>query len=204
MILDIIIILLLIFIMIYGYIKGCVNIIMKLLSLILSFIAAYYLGGLVGNFIKCTDFGQRIESSVESNILNGLATSEENSVVTMIKEAIGQGNVAEIGDALINYIFMVIGFVFVFIAVRIILWIVKMILENIFELPVLKSFNKVGGVIVATILFVFEISIILAIMKSISTLTFMTKAIDVIESSIIIKVVYEHNIVTSLVLGRII
>ena len=204
MIVDIIIIVLFILMIIYGYVKGCVNIVMKLVSLILSFVAAYYLGGVVGNFIKTTDFGQRIQNVVQSSVSNGLIDTTENSVISMIQQSIGEMGGVEISNTLTNYIFMGIGFVLVFILARIAFTIIKNILENVFDLPVLRVFNRLGGVIVSAILFIIEISIILAIIKSVSALSFMARTISIIDDSLIIKTLYEHNIVTNLLMAKII
>ena len=100
--------------------------------------------------------------------------------------------------------FIGIGFISVFVVSRIVIFIVQKILESIFELPVLKTFNKLGGVIASALLFLIEVSIILAIVKSISSLNFMSGTINFIQSSVITKVLYDHNIFTNIILSKII
>ena len=78
------------------------------------------------------------------------------------------------------------------------------ILESIFELPALKEFNKLGGIITAAVLFIIEISIILAAIQSISSLSFMAKVVNTIQTSVITRILYEHNIFTNIILSKII
>ena len=204
MILDIILIVLFVLMMIYGYVKGCIGIVARLVSLVVAFILAYLLAETVGNYISITTLGESIRVSIESNILEKLITSENSSIVFFVQEKLGLENEQAVVEKIIQYVFIGIGFVSVFVVTRLVLWIAQKILENIFELPVLKMFNKLGGVIASAVLFVIEVSIILAIIKSVSALAFMNTVINFIQSSVIIKALYDHNIVTNLILSKII
>ncbi len=204
MILDIILIVLFIFMMLYGYKKGCIGIVAKLVSLVLAFVLAYLLAGTVGGYIANTSWGMNITTSIENNVLGKLNSLEENTVISMIQEQLSLENEIDIVGKITEYVFTGIGFVAVFIIARIVLWIAQKILESIFELPVLKAFNKLGGVITSAILFIIEISIILAVIKSISSLAFMNSAINTIQTSVITKALYDHNIFTNLIMNKII
>lgn len=204
MILDIILITLLVFIMIYGYWKGCIKIVARLVSLILAFVLAYLLASTVGGYIADTSIGMEIKTGIESSILEKLYSSEQMTVISMIQEKLGIQNENELTIKIIDYVFTGIGFIIVFVVARIVLWIAQHILENIFELPVLKTFNKLGGVIASVVIYIIEISIILAVIKSISTISFMSGAVNVIQSSVITKMLYDHNIITNIILSKII
>lgn len=204
MVLDIILITLLVFIMIYGYWKGCIKIVARLVSLILAFVLAYLLASTVGGYIADTSIGMEIKTGIESSILEKLYSSEQMTVISMIQEKLGIQNENELTIKIIDYVFTGIGFVIVFVVARIVLWIAQHILENIFELPVLKTFNKLGGVIASVVIYIIEISIILAVIKSISTISFMSGAVNVIQSSVITKMLYDHNIITNIILSKII
>lgn len=203
MVLDIILIILIIFMMLYGYKKGCINIAAKLVSLIAAFVIAYLLAGTAGDYIENTSWGNNIKNSIEINIQEQLNNVEKNTIVSMIQNKLNIDNQNDILGKAVNYVFTGIGFVSVFVVARIVLWIAQKILESIFELPVLRTFNKLGGVIASTLLFIIEISIILAIIKSLSSISIMSNAVNFIQSSVITKALYDHNIFTNLILSKI-
>jgi len=203
MVLDIILIILLLFMILYGYFKGFIAIVAKLVSLVLAFVLAYILASTVGDYISDTNWGISVKTSIEENILEQLGSTEKTAVISMIQNKLTIENENSIIDKIINYVFTGIGFVTVFLVARIVLWIAQKILENIFELPVLKTFNKLGGVGMAVILYIIEISIILAVIKSVSSISFMSGAVNIIQASVITKALYDHNIFTSLILSKI-
>lgn len=204
MVLDIILIILFVLMMLYGYKKGCIGIVAKLVSLILAFVLSYFLASVVGSYIADTSWGVNVTTSIEDKILGELSSSEQNTVIVMVQDKLGLVDENEIINKIIDYVFTGIGFVVVFVIARIILWIVQKILESIFELPILNAFNKVGGVITATVLFLIEISIILAVIKSVSTISFMNTVVNNIQSSVITRSLYDHNIFTNIILNKII
>lgn len=204
MILDVILILLFICIMLYGYKKGAIGIIAKLVTVILSFVLAYFFAETLGEYISRTDFGMNIQTSIINTITDKLNEQSDYGTNLKLQETIGNATGNELVLKIVSYIFTGIGFAVIFIVSRIVLWIGQKILESIFELPVLKTFNKLGGVIAAALLFIIELSIILAIIKAISTLAFINAVVNVIHSSIITKTIYDHNIITSLILTKLI
>lgn len=204
MILDIVLIILFLLMILYGYKKGCIGIVAKLVSLIIAFVLAYFLAQTVGNYIANTDLGANIATRIESKVLDSLNGSSEKTVVSIVQEQLNLKSEETIIPKIVEYVFTGVGFIVIFVVSRIILWIAQKILESIFELPILKTFNKLGGVITAAILYIVEISILLAVINSISTLSFMEKIVGTIQSSVITKVLYDHNIFTNLILSKII
>lgn len=204
MVLDVVLIVLLLLMMLYGYVKGFIGIVAKLVSVIIAFILAYLLSNTIGDYISNTNWGISIKTGVESRISNELNNTEQTMLITLLQDKIGVADEDSVINKISDYVFTGIGFVIVFIGSRIILWIAQKILESIFELPILKTFNKLGGVIAAAILFIIEVSIILAAIKSLSTLAFMSSTVNVIEASVITKLLYSHNIFTTLILSKII
>lgn len=203
MMLDIILIVLFVLMMIYGYMKGCIKIVAKLVSATVALVLAYLLAITVGEYISCTSFGDNIQTSIESNVLNQLNENENSAIILMLQQKFDAENEQSLIQKIIDYVFVGIGFVVVFVVVRIALWIAQKILENIFELPVLRTFNKLGGLITSAVLFVIEISIILAVIKSVSAIAFMNGVVNLIQSSVITKALYDHNIFTNLILSKI-
>jgi len=203
MILDIILAVLFVIMILYGYKKGFVKIVARLASLIVAFVLAYLLAVTVGSYIANTGFGIGIQSSIAETIMNSLNSASESNVISIIKNKMQLEDQQQIIQKINGYVFTGIGFVVVYIISRIVLFIGQKILESIFELPVLKTFNKLGGIIASAVLYVLEISIILAVIKSISTLSFMSGIVNTVESSVITRMLYNHNIFTNLILSKI-
>ena len=63
-------------------------------------------------------------------------------------------------------------------------------LDGVFNLPVLKSFNELFGIIAAVVLLVLKVWVVLAIVNFIAPMNFMSGIIKLINSSIITKVLY--------------
>lgn len=203
MILDIIVIVFFVLMIIYGYTKGCISIVAKLVSVIIAFVLAYFLADAVGGYIESTKVGIQVKANIEEFVLNEMNHLENTTVITLIQEKLNILKTEDVAIKVIEYVFVGIGFIVVFVLARIVLWIAQKILESIFELPVLKTFNKLGGVIASVILFLVEISVILAIITSLSTIPFASGVVDIIKSSVITKVLYEHNILANLILTKI-
>ncbi len=204
MILDIILIVLFICIVLYGYKKGAIGIIAKLVTVVLSFVLAYLLAEIVGEYISKTGFGISLQTSITNAVTEELNTSSRSESVLKLQDTMENSVKNEMTLKVARYVFMGIGFAVVFVISRIILWIAQKILESVFELPVLKTFNKLGGIIASALLFIIEVSIILAIIKAISTLAFMNNIVNIINSSVIAKAIYDHNTITNLILTKLI
>lgn len=203
MILDIIVIVVLLLMILYGYKKGFVKIIAKLVSVIIAFILAYLLASTVGTRISNTSIGMDISSKITENIASGIESQNGSWLVTLIKDKLELVDEQQIVQKITDYIYTGMGFVIIFIVARIVLYIAQKIIEKVFELPILKTFNKLGGVMAAVVLYVIEISIILAVIKSLSAVTFMTSVVSVIENSIIVRILYNYNVFTTLILSKI-
>ncbi len=204
MILDVIVIVLFVLMMIYGYKKGCISIVAKLISVIVALVLAYFLANTVGGYIETTEIGIKITTSIEKVVADEFSKSQESTIIAALQDKLNITNEKDIIQKIIDYVFIGIGFIAVFVISRLVLWIAEKILESIFELPILKTFNKLGGVITSAVLFLVEISILLAIIKSLSAIAFIGGVVNVIESSVITKTLYDHNIFTSLILSKII
>ena len=97
-----------------------------------------------------------------------------------------------------------ISFILAFVLVKIVLLIVFFVLQKIFELPVLKSFNKLGGISVQVILTLLKISLVLAVLNFMSPMEFIQGIIAKIDSSVITKILYNHNIIADIILKKVI
>lgn len=203
MVLDIVLVVIFILMLLYGCKKGFIGIVAKLVSAILAFVLAYILANTVGQYVSSTDIGVKMQTNISNFVMQGLQSNEQASELQILQNNLNITNEQNISEKVGEYVFTGVGFVLVFIVARIVLWIGQKILESIFELPVLKTFNRLGGIIASGVLFILEVSIILSVIECLSTLAFMGKAVGLIESSVITRAIYEHNIFTTIILSKI-
>ena len=203
MVLDIILVIICIVMMLYGYKKGCISIVFKLVSLIIAFALAYFLADTVGQYVQNTSVGIKIENVIQNTVSDAIKNTDSLTYISTLQDKL---NVEDnnLFKSILEYVFWGIGFAITFILARLILFIAQNIIEKVFDLPVLKTFNNLAGLIASVVIFLIEVSIIFAIIESLSGLEFMSKLVNTIQSSVITKWLYDHNIITNIILKKII
>lgn len=225
MIIDVILVALFLVAAIWGAHKGGVKIIASLVSFVLAFVLAYTFASAVGDYVKETSFGAVIEQAIETRILNKvdeetqtdvteeseITESNNTDAIGKIEEMLGNkvdeivsDNKEALADKIIGAVFYGIGFLSTFIAVKLVLFIVFVVIELIFKLPVLNTFNKLIGCVLEVVLMLLKVWLVLGLISFIAPLDFMQSVIELINQSVIAKVLYEHNIIVNLIIGKII
>lgn len=96
-------------------------------------------------------------------------------------------------------ILKILSWVVIYLAVRIILFIICLVCNGIMSIPFLKQINNLTGLVLGIILGLFRIYVILAIISFIITLVPITPVVDAIKASLIIGFMYENNLLVSLI-----
>ena len=202
MILDVIVLVILLISAFIGYKKGLVGIAISLISLILSIILAVLLQGNLANYLFSeTTIGDTIEGSVKTMLEAQIENNtKEDTFINMFFDTDELINemVDENAKKVTMFILKGISFIGIFILVSIICYIIRMILNIVFKLPILNSINKFGGVSLNVIKTIFKIWILLAIISFISFMPTIEHITKIIDSSIITKLLYENNIIINI------
>ena len=209
MIVDIILIIILISLISFGYKKGLMEIVTKIASIVIAFVLAYFFAKTAGDYIaNNTNIGAKAKVSIQNGVVEVLSQKGDLEKYSVLNKTMKDLNIdlssskSQIANKVTDYAFIGIGFGTVYLLVRIIAWVASMILEGVVKLPVIKSFNKLGGAIAGVVMFVIEISIVLCVIYFVSSFAFMKGIINLINSSIITKTIYNHNIITHLIVNR--
>lgn len=96
-------------------------------------------------------------------------------------------------------ILKVLSWIIIYLLARIILSIICVLFNGIMSIPFLKQINNLTGLILGAILGIFRIYIVLAILSFLITVMPITPVVDLIKSSMIIKFMYENNLLVSLI-----
>lgn len=212
MITDIIIIALIALGVFFGYKKGLVGILIGVASLILSIILAFVLQGPVSEYLYSTPVGTSIESKV-TEFVNDTLSSENNENVDsedntkkendffskVIEDATNsEDTVKEASKNITMFILKGITFIGIFILVRIICYILQMILNIVFDLPILHSVNKFGGMAINLVATLLKLWILLAAIQLISSVVAIDFITNLINQSYLTKLLYENNILLNI------
>ncbi len=209
LILDLVILIILGLSIFLGYKKGLIGVIFSLCAVIISIILTAILCKPVTDLvIKNTEIDDNIKNTI---IENGLLEKNENkeddkSINAYIEKYItntikdGVNNTIENNAQIIAEKVVAIGVIIcLFIVLRILLILIKFIAEGIAELPVVKQFNKLGGVLYGILRGLIVIYLLFAIcffVVSISNSEFVTNAIN---TSYLSKFLYNNNIILNLI-----
>ena len=214
MVIDILLILVIALSAFIGYKKGFVKVIVKLGTFLIALVLAFLLQSSVAKFIgEDIGFKNTISTTVQ-NKLSDYAKSKEDDKKTDIKmlektideiNSAAEEKKAEViqkwANNIADFILKGLSFIIIFFTVAIVMGIISLILNTVVKVPVLDTLNGVLGLGSAVILMVFRIMILLTIIYFMSPLEIVEPVINYINTSCITKLLYENNIIVS-ILGR--
>ena len=203
-----------------GYRKGLTGALLKFVSFVLALIIAFVLFKPVSNFIiDKTNWDENLEQGIRNTILNNYKSEknikpdndeEKQSMPSVIIDYINEtvenaGNDAKeaVVDATARQVAIMIinsGVWFaLFLISRIILIFVKGLANIITSLPVIKQFDKLGGIIYGLVEAFIIIYGILAILSFVSPVVSGTGILDAIQKSFIGSTMYNNNLLLKLI-----
>lgn len=104
-----------------------------------------------------------------------------------------------VAEKITVYIMNIISFLIIFLGIIIVAAVLSLILGLIFSLPLLNSVNKIGGFVAEVALLMVKLWVVLGIISILSPMSFMTWVVGLIDSSTVIKFLYNHNILMQLI-----
>lgn len=214
-IVDLIIIGLILLSVFLGYKKGLAKSLIKILSFFIAIIIAAVFYKPVSNFvIEKTQIDENIKQSIvnivkddieetgevkeESNLPKAMTNYINESVknaVNETKEKVVENAAEGISVAAIN-VGVAVG---LFVIVRILLLIVSLLSDLLTDLPVLKQFDKTGGVIYGLLRALIVIFLVFAVISFISPLIEETGIIALINKSFVGSLLYDNNLLLKII-----
>lgn len=218
-IIDLVILGILILCIALGYHKGLTGSLLKIVSFVLALVIAFVLFKPVSNFIiNNTNWDENLEQGIRNVIVENEETTNSEEVMddenqdmpTVMIEYINKtveeaGNdakeaVADVAAKNVATIIINAGvWIGLFIIARIILFFVKGLASLITKLPVIKQFDKLGGIIYGMIEAVIIIYGILAILSFVSPLVANSGIIDAVQNSFVGSAMYNNNLLLKLI-----
>ncbi len=215
LVIDIIIVAIFAVCILIGYMKGLTQSLIKIVSFILALIVAFVFFKPISNLIiDHTNWDENLEQSIRQVVLESDGEEQQESsskqnlpdiIVNYINESVEKaGNEAKtaIVDATAKDVTVTIinGAVLVslFLITRIVLIFIKGIAKILTNLPVIKQFDKLGGVIYGLLESLVIVYVILALVSFISPMLSQTNIIQGIQSSFLGSVFYNNNLLLKL------
>lgn len=200
----------------WGYRRGLVNVIFQVLAFIVSLLIMFVLYKPVANTImKNTSLDERLTAAIASNLSgttladgnlidaeqSNISTSVVNLINSFVTEALHKAETNVVGYVSGQLARMMIytgTMLALFIISRTLLVIVRFVAELIGNLPIIKMFNKSGGLIFGVIKGFIIAYAILAVLSVISPLISQIGIISAIQDSTFGSAMYNNNILLKL------
>lgn len=200
----------------WGYRRGLVNVIFQVLAFIVSLLIMFVLYKPVANTImKNTSLDERLTVAIASNLSgttladgnlidaeqSNISTSVVNLINSFVTEALHKAETNVVGYVSGQLARMMIytgTMLALFIISRTLLVIVRFVAELIGNLPIIKMFNKSGGLIFGVIKGFIIAYAILAVFSVISPLISQIGIISAIQDSTFGSAMYNNNILLKL------
>ena len=191
------------------YRKGLVKLAVGLIAVIVAIIVSVVLYKPVSNIIiENTEIDENIENTIIENFSaetdgeedtdNGFMKYMEKYVNDSINKTRNQ-IVLEASNVIATKVINICVFLGIFIIARIVLILLTFIADIIMSLPILKQFNKAGGIIYGLIKALLIIYVILAIIFFIIYVSGNTTLSNAISSSYITKFFYNNDLLLNLI-----
>lgn len=159
-IIDLVVVAVIALCMIVGYVKGLTGSLIKILSFVLSIVIAFILFVPVSNFIiNNTQIDEMVEKTIRETVIKEeteniknetmptAITDYINKKVEEVADEAKQGVVDSTAKEVAQTIVKAGTWIVLFIIARIALILLKLITSLITKLPVIKQFDKIGGIL---------------------------------------------------------
>lgn len=212
-VIDCLVVLVMVSCIFVGYKKGLMKVAINFIAIFLSIILALILYKPVANFIvNNTELDEKINSGVyekikdedfynlsdEAKDKNGLLQISDKYINEAIQSS--KDNVAQyVSDRITETIINGIAFVIVVIALRVVLILLYLLSDVIGSLPIIKQFNKSGGILYGVIEGLFFINLVFAILYVLNPVCLNGKIDEAVQKSNLGKLAYNDNIIINMI-----
>lgn len=204
-IVDIIIVLVILLCIYQGYRKGLVGMLFSIATFFIAGLLALVLMNPVANLIvDNTQFDETIENTIVKYLDNseeGASEEETENEPGMIESYIEEystemkhATVEVAAQNLSLLIIKILVFIGVYFVAKLILRLLNSIINVVAKLPLLKQFNKGGGILVGVIKGIFITYVVLGLFMLLSTVLGDLGVYDYIKNSTLGSVLYSNNI----------
>lgn len=149
-----------------------------------------------------------IENEADDTTQNALNDNKLIEFVETLPESVGEiidfeeaknQTILSIANKISDVVINILAWIIIYFAVRIIVAVITAIFDGIMNLPILKSINNLAGLVIGFIVGIFRIYLLLAIIYFITNVTNMAFFVNLIQTSGLIKAMYNNNLIINLI-----
>ncbi len=193
------------------YRKGLVKLAVGLIAVLVAIVISMIFYKPVSNIIiNNTEIDEKIETTIIDNFSVEADENEENEtdngfmkyIEKYVDDSINKTRnqiVLEASDIIATKVINICAFLGIFIIARLVLILLTFVADIIMSLPILKQFNKAGGIIYGLIKALLIIYVLLAIIFFIIYISGNTTLSSAISNSFITKFFYNNNLLLNLI-----
>ena len=199
---DILVVLLVVLGAFSGHKKGLVGILVGFAALILSIVLAFMFQSVVADAIYDTGLGQSVAGIAKNNMQDMMKNGEnvDKSIYgKVLSNTVTDDNLTVASENISRFVMKGLSFIAIFLIVRIICYILQMILNVVFNLPILSTVNGIGGTVVGGLSVLIRIWIVLALISFVSPLPMFDSIVSYIDKSFLVKLLYNNNLLVAVV-----
>ena len=206
---DVILVSIIILNIFIGYKKGLIKVALNIFAFFIAIVATLILFKPISNLvINNTQIDDKIKEAIiitasrnqeqkESNENNGFIQEYIENEIKSKAEEVKNSAIESIAGAISIRVVEILTWIILFIVIRIALILLKFLSETISEIPIIKQFNEIGGIVYGIIKSAVIIIFILTIIFIINSIYGNGKINDAIEESYVTKFLYNNNIVVN-------
>lgn len=199
---DILVVLLVVLGAFSGHKKGLVGILVGFAALILSIVLAFMFQSVVADAIYDTGLGQSVAGIAKNNMQDMMKNGEnvDKSIYgKVLSNTVTDDNLTVASENISRFVMKGLSFIAIFLIVRIICYILQMILNVVFNLPILSTVNGIGGTVVGGLSVLIRIWVVLALISFVSPLPVFDSIVSYIDKTFLVKLLYNNNLLVAVV-----
>ena len=199
---DILVVLLVVLGAFSGHKKGLVGILVGFAALILSIVLAFMFQSVVADAIYDTGLGQSVAGIAKNNMQDMMKNGEnvDKSIYgKVLSNTVTDDNLTVASENISRFVMKGLSFIAIFLIVRIICYILQMILNVVFNLPILSTVNGIGGTVVGGLSVLIRIWVVLALISFVSPLPMFDSIVSYIDKTFLVKLLYNNNLLVAVV-----
>lgn len=205
---DLIILLFVAFFIFLGYKKGLVNTVLNMCSYLLSIVAIYILYKPFSAFLADSSFGKSITEKINTYLIEKFSDTilSEINIPSVFKAGIDESTILAdntvsyaIAQNITNALFMIISFIILYFAIKILLKFLRAPIKIITSIPLIKEANTLLGAFIGLAMGFLWLYVITGVIGTFSFMEFLKPVSDMINNSTIMKFLYQNNFLLGLI-----
>lgn len=183
-----------------AYKKGLMALAIKLCAVIISIVITLILYKPISNLIiNTTNIDETIQNAILEKATDVIKSDDENEIKDTVIEQVENQMLPETARELSINIINICVILILFFVIKLLLRFVTVIANKVAQLPILKQFNKIGGIIYGIIrglVIVYLVLLLISFVGQIDENNFLHKEVN---NSSLGKIMYENNVLNILI-----